>query len=255
MEEIKNRLFIFDLPQMISLVVTILIILTLSIIIFIKVKKVKKDKAPSGIVLIAEGYVGYIDGTFDEVTSHRLPSARFYIFTLATFLLVGNLTPMLGFEPIGTAFSVPLTLAISTWMGVFIAGLIHKKLKYIKEILIKPMDWIGKFSPLISLSARMYGNLIGGSTILVMIYGLAGFGLMQASNSSAFPFTYILGVILTPLLHFYFDVFGAILQTLVFTLLTAVYWSLESENEVSHKKISKQGLFKKFSKRKIESIY
>ncbi|MCU9936989.1 F0F1 ATP synthase subunit A [Mycoplasmopsis felis] len=173
MEEIKNILFIFDLPQMISLVVTILIILTLSIIIFIKVKKVKKDKAPSGIVLIAEGYVGYIDRTFDEVTSHRLPSARFYIFTLATFLLVGNLTPILGFEPIGTAFSVPLTLAISTWMGVFIAGLIHKKLKYIKEILIKPMDWISKFSPLISLSARMYGNLIGGSTILVMIYGLS----------------------------------------------------------------------------------
>ncbi|MCU9932045.1 hypothetical protein NWQ34_06635 [Mycoplasmopsis felis] len=73
---------------------------------------------------------------------------------------------------------------------------------------------------------------------------------MQASNSSAFPFTYILGVILTPLLHFYFDVFGAILQTLVFTLLTAVYWSLESENEVSIKKYLNKDYLKNLVKEK-----
>ncbi|MCU9940325.1 hypothetical protein NW739_06720 [Mycoplasmopsis felis] len=106
MEEIKNRVhFIFDLPQMISLVVTILIILTLSIIIFIKVKKVKKDKAPSGIVLIAEGYVGYIDGTFDEVMSQITKCKILYFYTCYIFVS-RKFNTNAWFRSIGTAFSV-----------------------------------------------------------------------------------------------------------------------------------------------------
>ncbi|TDV24105.1 F-type H+-transporting ATPase subunit a [Mycoplasmopsis mustelae] len=261
MSGFKESLWNWSYPQLFSLIMTVLIIFIICIIVFVKIRKSKPDKAPSGVVQVAEGYVGYIDSTFDEISTGKIPGAKFYIFTLATFLLIGNLLPILGLEPVVTAYSVPLTLALSTWFGIFIAGAIHRKLKYLWAYIKAPWDLISKVPPLISLSFRIYGNIIGGSLILTMMYTAFAFifhKIPGVSTSEDYPLKFIIGIIFTPFFHLYFDIFDGLLQTLVFTLLTAVYWSIESTaEEEKPKKVqnSQVGIFKKFGKRKIESIY
>ncbi|MGZ9755645.1 F0F1 ATP synthase subunit A [Mycoplasma sp. 394] len=257
MDEIKQRLWKFDLPQLFSLIVTVIIIAIFSLIIFFKVRKQRADQAPKGITQLAEGYLGYIDNSYQETVGDQLPGSRFYIFTLATFLLVGNWVSIIGLEPIGTAFSVPITLAVATWLGIILSGTIYRRWRYYWSIIKAPWDIFGKFSPLISLSARMYGNLVGGSTIIVLIYAMFGYLFKVALGTDNSAFQNIFAIYFTPLLHMYFDLFDGILQALIFTMLTAVYWTIESQSTEPAKKTknSESRFFKKFTKRKIQSIY
>ncbi|VEU70311.1 F0F1 ATP synthase subunit A [Mycoplasmopsis glycophila] len=246
-------------PQLLSLVVTVLVILILSFLIYFKVKKVKHNKAPTGIAFIAEAYVGVIDKQFhDVVGDKRLQKAKTYIFALATFLLVGNAVAFIGLEPIVTSYSVPFTLALASWLGILASGMIYRKWKYLKAFML-PTDVIGKISPLISLSFRIYGNIIGGSCILFLIYAIFGsIGNADAIAGKGFgPVTFIASP-LTAAFHFYFDVFGSTLQAYIFTLLTSVYWLIESEQDEKPKAEKRRRIlvFKKtFTKKQSATIY
>ncbi|TNK90607.1 F0F1 ATP synthase subunit A, partial [Mycoplasmopsis pullorum] len=106
-----------------------------------------------------------------------------------------------------------------------------------------PIDFIGQFSPLISISFRIFGNIIGGSTIMYLIYYLLGY-VWQITFHTSTPFHFFAPVI-TPLLHLYFDVFGAFIQAYVFTILTIIYWINEVEEETPKaKKTNKKSKIK-----------
>ncbi|UWV83038.1 F0F1 ATP synthase subunit A [Mycoplasmopsis cynos] len=115
-EGTKFDLWNWKQPQLISLIITVLIIFIFSITIYLKVRKTKANKASKGIVQIAEAYVGMVEANFESVAwdTTKIKPAKIYIFTLGTFLLVGNLVVLFGFEPIVTSYSVPFTLAIFT---------------------------------------------------------------------------------------------------------------------------------------------
>ncbi|APJ38242.1 F0F1 ATP synthase subunit A [Mycoplasmopsis pullorum] len=215
-------------PQLLSLVVTVIIIFIISLIVFIKAQQQKANKAPQGTILVVEGYINIFDNTFEDATEGKLKKSRMYLFTLVTFLLVGNLVVILGFEPIATSYSVTFTLGLSTFIGIYVVALIYQKWRIIKKYK-NPIDFIGQFSPLISISFRIFGNIIGGSTIMYLIYYLLGY-VWQVTFHTSTPF-YFFAPVITPLLHLYFDVFGAFIQAYVFTILTIIYWINEVEEE------------------------
>ncbi|WLP85874.1 F0F1 ATP synthase subunit A [Mycoplasma seminis] len=234
----------WDQPQLLSLIITVMIILIISIIVYVKVSRVKENEAPKGIAQIAEAYVGMIDNTFDDTTNgDKVQKSRLYIFTLATFILIGNLTAIFGLEPIVTSYSIPFTLALMSWLGIFIVGAIYQKARYLKSFL-NPLDLPGKISPLISLSFRIYGNVIGGTTVIFLVYSIFGYlwTLIPGIGNGNHEW-YFLAVLVSPALHFYFDLFGSTLQAYIFTLLTTVYWVVEagepSEGKVKDKKAKK----------------
>jgi len=99
-------------PQILSLILVTLILVILTIVIYNKVKKQEPNKAPEGITLLAEQYVMGIDGLFNEVTEGKFKKPAPYIFTLITFLFVGNLLGLIGLEPAASSYSVTLTLAL-----------------------------------------------------------------------------------------------------------------------------------------------
>lgn len=186
-----------------------------------------------------EGYVNYFENTYDDVTEKKLPSLKFYVFSLSVFLIVGNLLSLIGLEPIGSSYSVTFTLAFITWMGIFVIGLWFQKFHYLKKFLL-PTDLIGQFSPLISLSVRMFGNIIAGSIIVFLLYFVMGqLWTVMFKTSETFFFKFFLAPIFAPFFHLYFDTFGAFMQAMVFTILTGIYWSTEAvkiEKKVKNKK-------------------
>ncbi|UUD35903.1 F0F1 ATP synthase subunit A [Mycoplasmopsis citelli] len=255
MNNIADKLWSWNQPQLLSLVVTVLVIFILSIIAYKSIKKVKPHQAPKGAALIAEMYLGGLDQMIDESIEDKLPKARHYIVTLFSMLLVGNLLSIFGLEPIGTSYSIPLTLCIATWLGIFVVGFIYQKLRYLKKYL-NPFEAIGAIAPLISLGFRLYGNLIGGGVVLFLLYSLFGHLWEMLPNLSGHRW-YFIAPVITPVFHFYFDIFDGLIQSYVFTILTLSYWMNEvGEEQAPHPLKNQTNNFKRVKiSQKLKAIY
>ncbi|MGL5617915.1 MAG: F0F1 ATP synthase subunit A [Metamycoplasmataceae bacterium] len=225
MGQLTSNLWDWAQPQLITLIYVVIVISVLSTIVYFKVRKVNQDEAPKGIALIAEQYVGIFQSEFNSTTDGKLDRVTPYIFTLITFLLVGNTSAFLAMEPVVTSYSVPLILSIIAWLGIYVFGIIHQRLSFFKKFL-NPIELIGQFSPLISISFRIYGNILGGSIMMFLIYYVCSvlWGLIPVVGEIN-----LLGMVVAPWFHMYFDIFGALIQSYIFALLTCIYWSTEIE--------------------------
>ncbi|NQZ65670.1 MAG: F0F1 ATP synthase subunit A [Mycoplasmatales bacterium] len=223
-------------PQIFSTLLVTLILIIFSIVVYRKVKKQKVNEAPDGVLLFAEQYVVGVDNLFKDVTEEKISKPGPYIFTLLTFLSLGNLMGLIGLEPPSTSYSTTLTLGLISWIGIYVVGLMYKKFRFFKKYL-NPVEWIGQFAPLISISFRIFGNMIGGSTVIYLLYYFTGWiwsfiPVVGELNllSSTFMFAF----------HLYFDLFDGLIQAFVFSLLTMVYWTLEAEVPVKKVKLTKE---------------
>lgn len=220
-------------PQIFSMMFLTFVLCVLAIFIYIKASKQKVEEAPKGVLLYAEQYVIGVENLVKDVSNGELKKPTPYIFSLITILLFGNLLGLLGLEPITSSYSVTLTLALVTWIGTYVIGIAYSKIMYFKKYLINPMDAFSDLSPLISLSMRIFGNITGGSTLLYIVYYATGalWGKIPVIGQ-----VNLLGSLIAMPLHAYFDIFGGLIQAYVFTLLTTVYWSLETEEGISQRK-------------------
>lgn len=238
METINNNLIKWWQPQLVTLIYVTVILVILAIIVYFKVKKVKPDETPKGIVFLAEQYVGLFNKEFNTISEGKIDRVGPYLFTLFTFLAVGNTAGILSLEPAVTSYSVSLTLGLITWIGIYVFGIIYQKLHFFKRY-ANPIELIGQFSPLISISFRIFGNIIGGSVIMYIIYWCT------TEVWSLIPIVgkvNLLGMIIAPWFHMYFDIFDGLIQAYVFALLTGIYWTqevnegLEIQENKKHKK-------------------
>jgi F-type H+-transporting ATPase subunit a len=105
-----------------------------------------------------------------------------------------------------------------------IGGYLHSFLEPIPVML--PMNIFGKFSTMVSMSLRLFGNILCGGIMMQLIYSFSQYlsGLIAGLFTSAAPGTVFnfIAPIISPLLHAYFDLFAGFIQTLVFVTLTIV---------------------------------
>jgi F-type H+-transporting ATPase subunit a len=147
-----------------------------------------------------------------------------FIFTVFMFVLFGNL---FGMVPYGFAFTshiiVTFTMAIVVFLGVTVIALIKHKLHFftffmppgvplIMAPLLVPIEIISYLSRPVSLSVRLFANMLAGHTLIKVFAGfVVALGLF-----GAFPLAFI--VALTAL-----EIVIAFLQAFVFTILTCLY--------------------------------
>ena len=223
--KLTENLFVWWQPQLVTLIYITIVLVVLAIVVYFKVQKTKPNQAPKGIAFLAEQYVGLFDREFYSLSSGKIDRVGPYIFTLVSFLIVGNTAGLISLEPVVTSYSVALTLGLITWIGIYVFGILYQKLHFFKKFL-NPIEWIGQFSPLISISFRIFGNILGGSILMYLIYLFTGWiwGFIPVIGQ-----VNILAMIIAPWFHIYFDLFGALVQSYVFALLTSIYWSQEVE--------------------------
>ena len=139
-----------------------------------------------------------------------------FIFTVFMFVLFGNL---FGMVPYGFTF----TMAIVVFLGVTVIALVKHKLHFftffmppgvplIMAPLLVPIEIISYLSRPVSLSVRLFANMLAGHTLLKVF---AGF-VVSLGLFGAFPLLFI--VALTAL-----EIVIAFLQAFVFTILTCLY--------------------------------
>jgi F-type H+-transporting ATPase subunit a len=177
----------------------------------------KKGLLPRPIQVLGE----LIVATFYQLTEDALGKemAKKYsslICALFMFLLISNWLGIIPYlEEPTKDLNTPLSLGILGFAIAHYAGIKSKGFKaYIKEyfqpiFFMMPLNLIGELSKIISISFRLFGNIMGGAIIILVVSHL----------------TY--SVVLPPLLNAFFGLFVGTIQAFVFTMLTMVYISVQ----------------------------
>ncbi|MCH7551597.1 MAG: F0F1 ATP synthase subunit A [Proteobacteria bacterium] len=155
-----------------------------------------------------------------------------FIFTVFMFVLVGNL---FGMVPYGFTFTshiiVTFTMAMVVFLGVTAIALKKHKMRFftffmppgvplIMAPLLVPIEIISYLSRPMSLSVRLFANMVAGHVLLAVL--LSFIGLMGAKSFAAGLGVGFL-VVLTSIAFNLLELFVAFLQAFIFTFLTALF--------------------------------
>lgn len=216
MFEITLNLFgrqIYIPESIVNVYIVVILLLILAAIANRKVKEADPNEKPSGFLNVIEMAVETVENLVKQTMGEKQAWFGPFIFTLIAFLLVANLFGLLGFTPPTSDYSVTLTLALITFTLTQFYGIKNKGLGgYLKSFtepiaLLTPLNIIGELANPISLSFRLFGNILSGVIIMSLVYNALGF----------------IAPVITPALHAYFDVFSGLLQTFIFAMLTMVF--------------------------------
>lgn len=192
-----------------------IVLVVFAMIVNSKIKKARSDEVPSNFLNVVEILVDSVDGLIaSTMGAQNIGKFGPYIFTLAVFLAVANLSGLLGISPPTSDFSVTFSLALITFVltqywSFKNAGGFGGYLKGFTEPMafLTPLNIIGELANPISLSFRLFGNIMSGGIIMALLYGALG----------------IVAPIVAAPLHAYFDVFSGLLQTFIFLMLTMIF--------------------------------
>lgn len=185
------------------------------------IKKANPYKKPGAFLNIIE----YMVETFDNLTKTNMGEAHGYKFsnyigTIFIFILIANISGLFGLRSPTADYGVTLALALMTFVLIHYNGFKYQKAKHVtnlfKPIFLSPINIIGEIATPVSMSLRLFGNVLSGTVMLGLVYGLIPWFMTLAWPA---------------FLHFYFDLFSGAIQTYVFCMLTMVFISNTFEEE------------------------
>ena len=179
------------------------------------IKKADPFEKPSGFLNVVELMVEKIDGmVIANMGAKDGMQFANYIGTLFAFILVCNLSGLFGLRPPTADYGCTLSLALITFFLIHITGFRYQGVGHVtglfKPLLLSPINIIGEIATPISMSLRLFGNVLSGTVLMALIYGLLPKVILWFWPGA---------------LHVYFDVFSGCIQTYVFCMLTMVYIS------------------------------
>lgn len=212
----------------VELVFSLIIITALCLFFIYAGKKVMAAdplEKPKGIVLVCETGVEMVYNYMKSIMPSQFEKSYYpYFAMLFVYLIVANLSGLIGFDAPTSNYSITLAMTLITFILIQYNAFKKKGgLTYIKELVWPPTNILSAISPLISLSMRLFGNILSGTILMALVYQFTGWlsGMILPVN--------FLGPILAPVLHAYFDVFAGCIQTLVFVTLSSILIAIEAE--------------------------
>ena len=180
---------------------------------------------PKGIVLVCETGIEMVYNYMKSIMPSQFEKNYYpYFAMMFVYLIVANLSGLIGFDAPTSNYSITLAITLITFILIQYNAFKKKGgFTYIKELIWPPTNILSAVSPLISLSMRLFGNILSGTILMGLVYQFTGW-----LSGMIIPFNF-LGPILAPVLHAYFDVFAGCIQTLVFVTLSSILIAIEAE--------------------------
>lgn len=199
----------------VCLAIVMVVLIVFAIVANRVIKKADYRKAPTGFLNVLEMLVETLDKLILDNMGRKLaPVFRNYVSALFLLILTCNLSGLFGLRPPTADYGVTLPLALITFFMIQYQGFKWQKMGKIKGLfepffLFLPVNIISEFATPISMSRRLFANILSGTMMMALIYGL-----MQK-----------IAIIWPAALHAYLDVFSGCLQAYVFAMLTMVFIS------------------------------
>lgn len=197
--------------------ICLLIILLALIGLAFVVNRVMKraEEVPTGVQNVAELIVELLDNMVKSGMGKSAYKFMNYIGTVFIFILVCNLSSLVGLRPPTADFGVTLPLGVLTFVLIHYNKFKHQKVSGVIKGLCDPwpiwapINIIGDLAVPISLSLRLFANVLSGTVMLALVYALLS----------------VIAIGWPAVLHVYFDIFSGAIQTYVFCMLTMTYIS------------------------------
>ena len=163
-----------------------------------------------------EVVVGGIENFLVETAGEEARWVFPLVATVFLYVFIGNVVGIIpGFFPPTANLNTTASCAITVFVFTHYIGIKYHGAKYIKHFL-GPVWWmaplifvielIGHFARILSLSFRLFGNMMGHEIVLAILFGLAG-------------------LFFAPLPIMALGIFVAFVQAFVFFLLSIIYFS------------------------------
>ena len=186
-----------------------------------------KDKSiiPSKLQLIAEMFYAFVAKMISDTAGSKAKPYFPFIFSLFMFVLFCNMVGMLPYSfTVTSHIIVTLIMALFIFVAVTVIGFIKHGFKYLSIFvpsgvpavllpLITIIEIISYLSRPVSLSVRLFANMMAGHTML-KVFG--GFVVSLGVLGGWLPLSF--SVALTGL-----EILVAFLQAYVFAILTCIY--------------------------------
>ncbi len=200
----------------ISMIIVMAAILVFALFANRAIKRADPREVPGPFLNAVELIVEMLDKMVaSSMGAKKAVRFRNYVNSLFIFILVCNLSGLMGLRAPTADFGVTFPLALITWFMIQFNGFKYQKFGKIKALfepifLFFPMNLISEFSTPISMSLRLFGNILSGTVMMGLIYGLL---------------PKVLTLVWPAALHAYLDVFSGCIQTYVFCMLTMCFVS------------------------------
>jgi F-type H+-transporting ATPase subunit a len=176
---------------------------------------------PAGAQNVFELVIGGLEDFMVEITGEEGRAFFPYIATVFLYIMFCNLIGLLpGFLSPTSNINTTLSLALCTFVYTHYLGVKYHGAKYIKHFLgpipalaplFLPIELIGHVARVLSLTLRLFGNIMGEDLVLAILLFLAG-------------------TFLAPLPMMFLAVFTSVVQAFVFTLLSMMYFAGSMEH-------------------------
>ncbi len=171
---------------------------------------------PTGAQNVFELVVSGLEEFMVDVTGEEGRAFFPFIASVFLFILLCNLLGLIpGFLSPTSNINTTLALALCTFVYTHYLGVKYHGVKYIKHFLgpipaLAPLffiiELVGHFARVLSLTLRLFGNIMGEDIVLTILLLLAG-------------------MFLAPLPMMFLAVFTSVVQAFVFTLLSMMYFA------------------------------
>lgn len=176
------------------------------------IKKADPGKPPGIFLNIIELLVESVDKMTHASMGARGYRFSNYIGTLFAFILLSNISGLFGLRAPTADYGTTFALAIITFFLIHYNGFKYQKMKHVTELfkpaVLAPINIIGEIATPLSLSLRLFGNVMAGTVMMGLLYSLV---------------PWYLTLIWPAALHAYLDLFSGCIQAYVFAMLTMVY--------------------------------
>lgn len=235
---------LFPHGEILSIFFTVLIIAIFVIIYYCLVRKVSADIAPTGYVLAVQLYMLAIRNFVVDLLGKRFERLTPFFLMLVSYIGVSNIIGVIGMSPPTSSLTVTFSLGLMMFFGMISVAFHYQRLSYLKSFfftakikhkkipfLPNPLALFGEITPLFSISIRLWGNIFAGAMLITMFYffidnvfSYVPIAIIGAILSSIF------GGIFSIFIHFYFDIVVGVIQSIVFFMLTVLYWSIRKSD-------------------------
>ena len=218
--ELTHPIFSFNIGKLVidikpEAIIQLVIVLLIGILAWWATKDLKRR--PTGKKQVVVEYIyttiqNVVNANMGEQYGDMIP----FIETLAVFIVTMNLLGLVGITPVTNNFSVTLALGLISF--VVIQGYTMKKigighyfLGYGQPMLMMlPINVIERVMLPVSLSLRLFGNILAASFLVELVY------------ESLDKIAWIAQIGLPVPLHAYFDIFDGCIQMVIFVMLTMI---------------------------------
>lgn len=195
--------------------ICMLIVLLVIVAFCIAANRVVKhaSEVPGGFQNIVELVVEKLDGMVEGVMGRNAARFANYIGTIFIFIFLSNISGLFGLRPPTADYGVTFPLGVMTFAIIHFNKFKHQKVKGVIKGLCEPwvfwapINIIGDLAVPISLSLRLFANVLSGTVMMALVYALLS----------------RIAIIWPAALHVYFDLFSGAIQTYVFCMLTMTY--------------------------------